>query len=536
MTTAARLGRTITATNRPLRSPPRARVAVSPETRHDIQCCAVLLVLTAIMLLPGSLSLPMELWDESRDANNAMEIARHGGWMVTEFGGVPDHWNTKPPLLIWIIAALLRTGMDPMLAVRLPSVAATMGSVLLVYFTCRGLPHDRLAHDRLAGMIGGLLVICSPLFMGDHVGRTGDYDALLAFLCLAFVVCAGRYIDAEPDRSAGWIGASGVLLWLAIMTKGVAAGLAVPGLLAYAIARRRFVAILRDWHFWASTVGVIAGVAGWLATRERLDPGYLAAAWHNDVAGRLLTALEQHAEGPLFYPWTLAMSFEPAILLLPTLLVPRRDPDPARRRLCLVMSLAAASWLIVLSCASTKVYWYVAPVVPLLAIAIAAATTAFLRRPERPTLSRVVIRLIIVTLLIMSWYVNFWYLNMRAPDTSGAYAADQVWYGPFLAKARAQAELNNAVIVDRGLLNDAGFEHYNPVARFFVEDAARRGEHLQLIAPGEPLAGDATIISCDPQVRDWLRARSFFAVLLSDTHCILGRAALPSDHVTTPED
>ena len=104
----------------------RAMPAISSAARADIQCCALLLVLTAIMVLPGSLTLPMELWDESRNANNAMEIAKHGGWMVPAFDNLPDHWNTKPPLLIWMMAALLRTGLDPMLAIRLPSVAASM--------------------------------------------------------------------------------------------------------------------------------------------------------------------------------------------------------------------------------------------------------------------------------------------------------------------------------------------------------------------------------------------------------------------------
>src|SRR4051794_15394679 len=213
---------------REARIPARGLFASSPGSRLDIQCCALLLGLTAIMLLPGSLTLPMELWDESRNANSALEIAKHGGWMVPLFDGAPDHWNTKPPLLIWIMAALLRTGLDPMLAVRLPSVAAAMGSVLLVYLSCR-----IVIRDRLAGMLGGMLVICSTLFMGDHVGRMGDYDALLSLFCLGFVLCSGHYIDYASDRPALWIGAAGVLLFLAIMTKGIAACMTLPGLLAY---------------------------------------------------------------------------------------------------------------------------------------------------------------------------------------------------------------------------------------------------------------------------------------------------------------
>jgi 4-amino-4-deoxy-L-arabinose transferase-like glycosyltransferase len=525
MTQIMRSARNIVAADRSFRLPLPDVIAIWPRTRLDLQCCVLLLVLTAIMVLPGALSLPMELWDESRNANNAMELAKHGGWIAPTFDYVRDHWNTKPPLLIWIMAALLRTGLDPMLAVRLPSVAATMGSVLLVYFTCR-----TTIQDRLAGVLGGLLVICSVLFMGDHVGRTGDYDALLSFLSFGFILCVGRYLDNNSKRSGGWIGAGGVLLFLAIMTKGVAAGMALPGLLAYAIACRRLFGILRDWRVWASIAGVSACVAGWLALREQFDPGYLEAMWYNDVGGRLFNALEQHSEGPLFYLMVLAVAFQPAILALPTLLLVRRDRDPARRRLCLLMLLTAASWLIALSCAGTKIYWYTAPMVPLLAVAIATGATTFLRRNDPPLSSLIVIRPIIVAMLIA-----FWYLNVRAPSQASAYTADQVWYGSFLDNIRRQTGLNGAVIVDDGLPNDAGFPHYNPVARFFAEDAARRGEHIQVVTSKTPIAKNAKVITCDPRIRTWLKSQTSFTVIQSDRRCILGRVTTSPDKAMAPE-
>lgn len=493
--------------------------AVSSERRLDLAYGGLLVALTAVMLLPGSLTLPMELWDESRNANNALEMADGGSWLVTTFGGVPDHWNTKPPLLIWIVAALLRAGMEPMLALRLPSILATMGSVLLVYVACR-----TLVRDQLAGLLGGLLLICSVLFMGDHSGRTGDFDALLALLHLGFVLCLGRYIDLVPDRSGVWIAAAAVLLFLAAMTKGVASGLAMPGLLAYAIARGRFLAMMRDWRLWASVFGVLAALAGWLALRERFDPGYLAALWGNDIGGRMLNVLDAHDEGPFFYLVFLTLTFQPAVLLLPTLLAARRDPDPARRHVCLLMILTAASWLLALSCARTKLYWYVAPALPLLAIAIGVATTTYLRKGQPPLPGRVVLRPIAVALLIA-----FWYLNIRAHDAGSPYTADQVWYGPFLNEIRGEARLDGAFIVDHGLPNDAGFQNYNPIAAFYAREAQTRGEHIRVVAPGAQIPVEATLISCDPLVRDWLKSQSFFTAIRANTHCVMGRVAVQPD-------
>jgi hypothetical protein len=368
------------------------------------------------------------------------------------------------------------------------------------------------------------------LFMGDHVGRTGDYDALLSLLCLGYVLCIGRFIDAEADRSGAWIAAGASLLFLALLTKGIAAGLPLPGLLAYAIARGRFITLLRDWRVWPPIAAILAGAALFLTAREHLDPGYLAALWNNDVAGRLVTVLDNHDESPLYYLTILAVSFQPAVLLIPTLLCMRSDPDPARRRLCLLMMLTAMSWLIALSCASTKIYWYVAPVVPLLAIAIGTATTTYLRGHDQS--GKVVLRPIILSLLLA-----FWYLNIRAPDPSTPYTADQVQYGGFLDAVHGEIPPEGAVIVDHGLPNDAGFQDYNPVARFFATVATWRGVPINVVAPGAPIATDATIVSCDPQVRDWLKTRQFFTAIKATARCVLGRVSIgPGDVSAKPAE
>jgi 4-amino-4-deoxy-L-arabinose transferase-like glycosyltransferase len=495
---------------------------------NDLLLATLLLAVTALMLLPGALGLPMEVWDESRVANNAIEMAKNGGWVVTTFGGVPDHWQLKPPLLVWVIAALLRTDMDPMLAIRLPSILATMGSVLLVYASCRV-----LLKDRLAGLIGGLLVACSVLFIGNHVGRTGDYDALLCLLTLGFVICAGLYIDrqiidGQTRRPSLWLVAAAVLLVLAIQTKSVAGGLTVLGVIAYAIARRRLFAVLADWRAWLSLAGAVVVVAGWLVLRERLDPGYLAAVWSYDVAGTMLTVLEGHQGGPAFYAWVLLRGFEPAMLLSPTLFVMPWDADPKRRRLCLLTGLAALSCLAVITFARTKVYWYAAPIVPLAAVAIGVSTSTWLQGggswPKSIRLRAAMVGLPILLALTAS----FWILNVREPGIY--YAPDQAWYGPFIANVHDRHALDGIIIVDGGVSNSAGLRHYSPIAQFFIEDVERRGEHMRLLATPSDLPANASVLSCDPHIRQWLASQESFVTILSDDHCVFGSLPESSNH------
>jgi 4-amino-4-deoxy-L-arabinose transferase-like glycosyltransferase len=500
----------------------------------DLLLAALLLAVTALTLLPGALGLPMEVWDESRVANNAIEMAKHGGWIVTTFGGVPDHWELKPPLLVWAMAALLRTDMDPMLAIRLPAIFATMGTVLLVYACCRV-----LLKDRLAGLIGGLLLVCSVSFIGNHVGRTGDYDALLCFLTLGFVICAGLYIDRQiidgQTRGPGlWIAAAAVLLVLAILTKSVAGGLTVPGVLAYAIVRRRFLTVLADWRAWLSVVGAAVVVVGWFVLREQLDPGYLAAVWNYDIAGTMLTDLEGHHGGPAYYAWVLLRGFEPAMLLSPTLLVMLWEADPKRRRLCLLTGLGALSCLAVISVARTNLYWYAAPIVPLAAVAIGVSTSTWLQGggswPKSIRLRRAMVGLPI----LLAFTASFWFLNVRRPAADSLYyrdyREDQTWYGSFMAQLRDHHALDGIIILDGGVPNRAGFRHYSPVPKFFIEVAERRGDHVRLLTTTANLPVNAFVLSCDPHMRQWLASQGSFVTILSDDHCAFGSLAETSDH------
>ena len=96
---------------------------------------------------------------------------------------MPDHWNTKPPLLIWFMALFLRFGFPPLLAVRLPCIMAATATVLLVFFFCRN-----VLHDRLAGLFAGLTLPAAPLFVGWHAGRTADYDSLVTLFTLLYTL------------------------------------------------------------------------------------------------------------------------------------------------------------------------------------------------------------------------------------------------------------------------------------------------------------------------------------------------------------
>jgi 4-amino-4-deoxy-L-arabinose transferase-like glycosyltransferase len=297
----------------------------------DLGCVALLLLLAALILLVRNGAVPMLIWDESRNANNALEMSRNGHLLVTYFNGQADHWNTKPPLLIWFMALFLRLGFPPLLAVRLPSIIAATATVLLVFFFCRN-----YLRDRLAGLLAALTLLAAPFFVGWHGARTGDYDSAVTFLTLVYTLSFWSYVDAQGRTRTRWIAVAGLAVALSVLTKGVGGVLALPGLLVYAIFRRQLVKVLLDVRLWLTVLAIVLICGGYYGLREHFDHGYLHAVWTNEFTGRYLAVNEDHRGGPLYYLSTLAVRFEPGFALLPFAVIPFFRPDRRRRSLTLL--------------------------------------------------------------------------------------------------------------------------------------------------------------------------------------------------------
>src|SRR5688572_30787675 len=101
--------------------------------RKDHLFSTILLLVLSVSCFFIKLSqIPIRIWDEARNANNALQIIQHGHWLVPYYENAPDMWNTKPPLLIWIQALLIKLFGINEIAIRLPSaIAATLTSFVL---------------------------------------------------------------------------------------------------------------------------------------------------------------------------------------------------------------------------------------------------------------------------------------------------------------------------------------------------------------------------------------------------------------------
>jgi 4-amino-4-deoxy-L-arabinose transferase-like glycosyltransferase len=116
----------------------------------------------------------VRIWDESRNGVSALEMSRSNNWLVTTYQGIPDMSSVKPPLYIWLMAIMYKIIGVSELGLRLPSAVGVSLVVLTIYlFSLKALK------NRWIGIVGALIILSSMGFPDLHIGRTGDYDALL---------------------------------------------------------------------------------------------------------------------------------------------------------------------------------------------------------------------------------------------------------------------------------------------------------------------------------------------------------------------
>jgi putative flippase GtrA len=332
-------------------------------SRHVSWPLMIVLVTSAIVLFHDLGAHPIELWDESRLANNAIEMAVSEFSLVTTFDWKPDHWNTKPPLLIWLMAASLRLfGFDEF-GVRLPgAVAAFCTTIVLWAFIAYRLGRP------VAGCLAVLLLLATPHYVHEHGARSGNYEPLLGLLTTGYLLAAYVYCREEVNRRR-WLVVALFLAFLAFMTKTVQALLFFPSIAVFLIAacdRTRIKEVVGGMAL------LMLLVAAYYVARESADPGYIAASIHNDLLGRYATAIEEHHGNGWFYLYGEAVALLLQFGLLSSVILSflARDETRAFSRYLFV---AMAGYLIVISAAGTKLSWYVFPLFPL-----AAASSALL--------------------------------------------------------------------------------------------------------------------------------------------------------------
>ena len=118
-------------------------------------------------------------------------------------------WNTKPPLVIWLVAASIRLFGASEWSVRLPTfIAAVLTAAITMKMAWW------LTRKRSLSYLATALLVLSPGFFGEHAAQSADYDTILGLFVTSYLFCFFVVTHRHRGNTA-WVLAFGALVDLA---------------------------------------------------------------------------------------------------------------------------------------------------------------------------------------------------------------------------------------------------------------------------------------------------------------------------------
>lgn len=361
----------------------------------------LLLLLTIVVGVPLFACLDavtIRKWDEGRLVANALEMYANRNFWVTYCFGVPDMWNTKPPLLIWMQVLSLQTFGFTEWAVRLPSAIASLFTCILIFrFT------ERQGKSFLWAMLTVLILVMTRGYAGMHVARTADYDALLVLWTTIAGISFWKYTEQNSVRH---LYITFIAMGLAVLTKSAAGLMFAPCMLLYIILRKQLLILLKSRHLYIGIVLFLLIAVPFYLIREHYNPGYIKAVNENEWGGRYLVANEDNGQPWYYYlKHVIERMFVPWFVFVPIgLWFMRKMPATPESRVLQYSAVMGLGFFIVASAAKTKLFWYIAPAYPFIAVlcayAILQLIQALYHKRVKPVFRKGGIVLIVLLFLI----------------------------------------------------------------------------------------------------------------------------------------
>lgn len=184
---------------------------------------------------------PLYEWDESHTVINAIEMLQNGDFINLHYVSEPDELRAKPPFFIWLVAASFELFGASTFSLRLPSALFILVAFFFIYRLIR------LYQDATFAFYTGLILVAVRGIIGYHVGRTGDFDAMLLAFLMGGTYYFLQYLDFQKEKA---IYPAALFFGLAFMTKGPAMAVLLPGLALYVLLRQRISYLLAKRSFW----------------------------------------------------------------------------------------------------------------------------------------------------------------------------------------------------------------------------------------------------------------------------------------------
>jgi 4-amino-4-deoxy-L-arabinose transferase-like glycosyltransferase len=310
--------------------------------------------------------------DEGRYAEIPREMSSTGDWVIPHLNGVA--YIEKPPLQFWATALSYRLLGPSEFAARLYTALTALATLLLVGVAAR----------RLWGVPAGwrAMAVLSGMLMFVILGQLLTLDMSLTFYMTASL--AAFLMAQSSARPQHWMLVAWAAVGLGVLTKGVVAA-AIPAavLMLYSLYTRDLAPWRRLNLAWGLPLFLALTVPWhWLAARRLTD--FLQFFFVHEHLARYLTPVADREEPWWFFGWVFLAGSMP--WTLPALRVLfggwRRPMTPVRGE----FQPAVFLWIWVVfigvffSLSDSKLMPYLLPVMPALALLIAARGPPALER------------------------------------------------------------------------------------------------------------------------------------------------------------
>lgn len=346
-------------------------------------------------------SFHMRWWDESMFAVNAYEMIHNGKYFSLYFDGVPDLFNTKPPLSIWLQIIFVKTLGYNELALRLPSAIASALTVLLLFnFISKNCSF-------LLAWLSVLILLTSYGFVNFHTARTADSDSLLTLFLVSANISFLKFILNNNKKQ---IFIFFLFILLAFATKMYAALLFTPAYLFILIQNKKTKEFILNKFFISGLFFLFFVSIGLIYLREIDTPGYVQQILFKD-AGRLFSVVENHSGPPSFYIenfFKTRFSIWAVLLIVGSVFTFYIENKPDKKLLINLLILSIV-YLIIISSSTTKLEWYDMPLYPLLSVIAAYPLFVLIKifNPADQVNYQKQIGVIIFILFLYPYYIMF---------------------------------------------------------------------------------------------------------------------------------
>jgi 4-amino-4-deoxy-L-arabinose transferase-like glycosyltransferase len=454
-----------------------------------------LIVLIYLVIFVKLDSFHMRWWDESMFAVNAYEMLHNGKYFSLYFDGLPDLFNTKPPLSIWIQLLFIKILGYNELALRLPSAIAAGLSVLMIF------NFIEKRYSVLWAWISALILLTSFGFNNFHTARTADADSLLCFFLLAANLYFIKYLLESKRRDILFFL---VFISLGFATKMYAAVLFSPAYLVILFREKKIKDFILNKQFIIGAAILLSSAIGFILLREHDTPGYIQQVLFKD-AGRIFNVVESHSGSLTFYldnfiTTRFSIWF---VLFIGGCIIPFFIENKTEKHLVINFLILTGFYLMIVSCSVTKLEWYDMPLYPIISVIAAYPLYLLLRNSvnqEKSNSTKQTI-LIVTVLFFYPYYVMF--------DKS---------QGNTIPNGEKQLEANERYIFT-GIREKKNFDGikvyhsgYTGSLIFYRYKLLALGQNIDLKLDGEFNINDRVLVSNDSLINE-LKNRYHFLIL-----------------------